>query len=126
MPIPELLLSRRGPSGAAVSAPPTLAPDQIMFRVKGYTSRHLRQEFPELLKLPSMWTRSYFCSTAARCPAPPSNATSTSKVRSSDRRSALLPQPVALRAIRFIPPLKERAFSEFSVRDARTHALAPA
>ena len=44
--------------------PPTLAPDQIMFRLKGYTSRVLRQEFPHLLKLPSMWTRSYFCSTA--------------------------------------------------------------
>ena len=44
--------------------PPTLAPDQIMFRLKGYTSRVLRQEFPHLLKLPSMWTRSYFCGTA--------------------------------------------------------------
>ncbi|KAB8315140.1 IS200/IS605 family transposase [Tolypothrix campylonemoides VB511288] len=44
--------------------PPTLAPDQIMFRLKGYTSRILRQEFPYLLKLPSMWTRSYFCGTA--------------------------------------------------------------
>lgn len=49
-----------------VSTPPTLAPDQIMFRVKGYTSRHLRQEFPALLKLPSLWTRSYFCSTAGQ------------------------------------------------------------
>ena len=27
-------------------------------------SRILRQEFPELLKLPSLWTRSYFVSTA--------------------------------------------------------------
>ncbi|NET58555.1 MAG: IS200/IS605 family transposase [Symploca sp. SIO2E6] len=44
--------------------PPNLAPDQIMFRLKGYTSRILRQEFPHLLKLPSMWTRSYFCGTA--------------------------------------------------------------
>jgi putative transposase len=24
----------------------------------------LRQEFPHLLRLPSLWTRSYFCSTA--------------------------------------------------------------
>lgn len=47
-----------------LSSPPTLAPDQIMFRIKGYTSRVLRQEFPHLLKLPSMWTRSYFCGTA--------------------------------------------------------------
>ncbi|QSJ18987.1 IS200/IS605 family transposase [Nostoc sp. UHCC 0702] len=47
-----------------VSCPPTLAPDQIMFRLKGYTSRILRQKFPHLLRLPSMWTRSYFCGTA--------------------------------------------------------------
>jgi putative transposase len=47
-----------------VSAPPTLAPDQIMFRLKGYTSRYLRQEFPALRKMPSLWTRSYFCATA--------------------------------------------------------------
>ena len=47
-----------------VTAPPTLAPDQIMFRLKGYTSHQLRQEFPALLKMPSLWTRSYFCATA--------------------------------------------------------------
>jgi putative transposase len=47
-----------------VTAPPTLAPDQIMFRLKGYTARVLRQEFPDLLKMPSLWTRSYFCATA--------------------------------------------------------------
>lgn len=47
-----------------LSCPPTLAPDQIMFRVKGYTSKILRQEFPHLLKLPSMWTRMYLCVTA--------------------------------------------------------------
>ena len=27
---------------------------------KGRSSRFLRQEFPELLKLPSLWTKSYF------------------------------------------------------------------
>jgi putative transposase len=32
---------------------------------KGVTSLHLRREFPELLKMPSMWTRSYFSSTAS-------------------------------------------------------------
>ena len=31
---------------------------------KGITSFHLRREFPQLLKLPSMWTRAYFASTA--------------------------------------------------------------
>jgi putative transposase len=35
-----------------------------MFRLKGYTARVLRQEFPDLLKMPSLWTRSYFCATA--------------------------------------------------------------
>lgn len=44
--------------------PPTLAPQQIMFRLKGYTARILRKEFPELMRLPSMWTTSYFVSTA--------------------------------------------------------------
>ncbi len=52
-----------------VNAPPTLAPHQIMFRLKGYTSRILRQEFPHLLKLPSMWTRSYYCGTAGEMSA---------------------------------------------------------
>ncbi|MBF0223958.1 MAG: transposase [Desulfobacterales bacterium] len=32
-------------------------------RLKGVTSRYLRQEFPELLKLPSFWTNSYFVGT---------------------------------------------------------------
>ncbi|MCZ7570171.1 MAG: IS200/IS605 family transposase [Ardenticatenaceae bacterium] len=47
-----------------VSCPPTLAPHQIVHRIKSYTSRVLRQEFPHLLKLPSLWTRSYWVSTA--------------------------------------------------------------
>lgn len=47
-----------------ISCPPTLAPHQVVHRLKGYTSRVLRQEFPYLLKLPSLWTRSYWVSTA--------------------------------------------------------------
>jgi hypothetical protein len=35
-----------------------------MNRIKGRASHHLRQEFPELLKLPTLWTPSYFVSTA--------------------------------------------------------------
>jgi len=31
---------------------------------KGRSSNLLRKEYPELLKLPSLWTRSYFVSTA--------------------------------------------------------------
>jgi len=33
-------------------------------QIKGYTSRVLRQRFPELLKLPSLWTRSFFAASA--------------------------------------------------------------
>ena len=47
-----------------LSAPPTLAPHQIVRRIKGRSSRVLRQEFPHLRRLPSLWTRSYFVSTA--------------------------------------------------------------
>lgn len=47
-----------------VNAPPTLSPNQIMHRLKGYSSRRLRQTFPQLKRMPSMWTRSYFVSTA--------------------------------------------------------------
>lgn len=47
-----------------ISCPPTIAPHQIMFRIKGASSRILREEFPHLLKLPSLWTRSYYCGTA--------------------------------------------------------------
>ncbi|NFA60330.1 IS200/IS605 family transposase [Clostridium botulinum] len=43
---------------------PTLSPSDIMQKIKGVTSRALRDEFPELSKMPSLWTRSYFVSTA--------------------------------------------------------------
>ena len=43
---------------------PDLAPKQIMHRIRGYSSYVLRKEFPHLQKMPSMWTRSYFVSTA--------------------------------------------------------------
>jgi putative transposase len=47
-----------------LNAPPDVAPSDLMHRIKGRTARRLRQEFPELMKLPSMWTRAYFVSTA--------------------------------------------------------------
>jgi putative transposase len=47
-----------------IGVDPQIAPNQIMHAFKGYTSRILRQEFPHLLTLPSLWTRSYFVSTA--------------------------------------------------------------
>ena len=47
-----------------VNCLPVIAPYQIMFRLKGFTARILRKEFPELMRMPSMWTTSYFVSTA--------------------------------------------------------------
>ncbi len=42
---------------------PTFAPSVIIKRIKGRASHHLRKEFPELLKLPTLWTPSYFVAT---------------------------------------------------------------
>ncbi|GIV90979.1 MAG: IS200/IS605 family transposase [Chloroflexus sp.] len=47
-----------------VSATPHWAPNHIVGRFKGKTSRILRQEFPFLQRMPSWWTRSYVWSTA--------------------------------------------------------------
>ena len=43
---------------------PTFSPANIMARIKGVTSKQLSEEFPHLQHLPSLWTRSYFVSTA--------------------------------------------------------------
>jgi putative transposase len=43
---------------------PTEAIGTIIGRLKGYTSKNLRAEFPELKRrLPTLWTNSYFVST---------------------------------------------------------------
>lgn len=47
-----------------IQSNPQMSPNHIIGQIKGYTSRILRQEFPELLFLPSLWTRSYWVSTA--------------------------------------------------------------
>jgi putative transposase len=39
-------------------------PASIIRKIKGRASHHLRAEFPELKKLPTLWTPSYFVSTA--------------------------------------------------------------
>ncbi len=39
-------------------------PEIVVKRFKGRSSRYLRKEFPELLKMSTLWTRSYFLSTA--------------------------------------------------------------
>jgi len=43
---------------------PTTSAAEIVKECKGQSSYFMRKEFPELLKLPCMWTRSYFASTA--------------------------------------------------------------
>ncbi len=43
---------------------PTQSPSDIMQQIKGYTSKILRDEFSQLSKMSSLWTRSYFVSTA--------------------------------------------------------------
>ena len=43
---------------------PTQSPSDIMQQIKGYTSKILREEFLELSKMPSLWTRNCFVSTA--------------------------------------------------------------
>ena len=47
-----------------IGVDPHTAPNQVMHSLKGFTSRVLRKEFPHLLTLPSLWTRSFFVSTA--------------------------------------------------------------
>ena len=47
-----------------VEADPTLCVAEIVNRLKGRTSRILRQEFPTLRsRLPALWSRSYFAAT---------------------------------------------------------------
>jgi len=52
-----------------VSAYPQLPVHKIVKAFKGRSSNILRKEFPELLKLPSLWTHSYFVSTAGNVSA---------------------------------------------------------
>lgn len=47
-----------------VSARPITPVHKIVKEFKGVSSNILRKEFPHLLKLPSLWTHSYFVSTA--------------------------------------------------------------
>lgn len=47
-----------------LSVLPQLSIPDIMRSIKGGTSHTLREEFQELKRMPSLWTRSYFVSTA--------------------------------------------------------------
>lgn len=54
-----------------VKASPTAAPHWVVQQLKGYTSKVLRGEFPELKsRLPSLWTRSYYCETVGHISEP--------------------------------------------------------
>ena len=47
-----------------IRANPYTLPSDIPRLIKGRSSHDLRQEYPHLRKLPSLWTRSFFLSTA--------------------------------------------------------------
>lgn len=47
-----------------VSTYPQIEVHKLVKLFKGRSSNILRKEFPELLKMPCLWTRSYFVSTA--------------------------------------------------------------
>ena len=52
-----------------VSAPPTMAPSEIMRRIKGRSASKLFSEFPKLRKRfwgRHFWARGYFCATAGQ------------------------------------------------------------
>lgn len=44
-----------------VSSIPQLSPHRIVKAFKGLTSNVLRKKYPQLLKLPSLWSSSYYC-----------------------------------------------------------------
>lgn len=52
-----------------VSVNPQYGINRLVRHLKGYTSRHLRDEFPFLKsRLPCLWTNSYFVSTVGGAP----------------------------------------------------------
>lgn len=48
----------------SLSALPSISASDIMARIKGVSSKRLREEFSYLQHLSSLWTRSFFASTA--------------------------------------------------------------
>ncbi len=47
-----------------INAKPSINPSKIMYHLKRRTSRIIRKKFDRLSNMPSLWTRSYFVSTA--------------------------------------------------------------
>jgi putative transposase len=48
---------------------PTTPASEVVKQCKGVTSHELREKYPFLKKLPSLWTRSYFAATAGNVSA---------------------------------------------------------
>ena len=44
-----------------IKCSPVDSPHYIVQQLKGFSSRMLRLEFKELLRMPTLWTRSYYC-----------------------------------------------------------------
>lgn len=51
-----------------LGAPPQLSPSDIVAKIKYVSSRKIRQEFEQLNRAVSLWTRSYFVSTEGEAP----------------------------------------------------------
>lgn len=51
-----------------VEVDPSFGVSRLVRLMKGRSSRILRQEFPHLRRLPSLWTNSWFCSTVGGAP----------------------------------------------------------
>jgi REP-associated tyrosine transposase len=57
------------PIRSFVQAWPTVSAAEVVKECKGLTSHALRKKYPALKRLPSLWTRSYFASTAGQVSA---------------------------------------------------------
>lgn len=51
-----------------MEVPPTVALSGLIQKLKGRSSRQLRQEFPHLRRLPALWSPSWFVSTVGGAP----------------------------------------------------------
>jgi len=46
-----------------LSIGPKISPNSLVKQLKGATSKHLRAKYPHLLKLPALWSSSYYVGT---------------------------------------------------------------
>ncbi len=51
-----------------IDLPPAVALSRLLHMLKGRSSHRLRQEFPSLQRLPTLWTRSWFVATVGGAP----------------------------------------------------------